>query len=520
MSTKTIREAQGSYHSPFGQELAPSSLRADEPGAARLIGLVGLFSTIVGIAVVGMNWFFTAKGGPPRLIPEWMGYVAATFGIGALLFHASRDSDIQIRRTYGIVGGILVIFAVIMALIAAAYALALIQSENNLAGMFLAWGVPTFLLGLFFILPFVRFEDEATLRSLGIRLVGVLGALLALTGLIVGSSSSAFLLPHGAILALIGLVYVWATIGLVGSSSEWGYRIAWIAGIVGGLTILVALGRSIFSSHYFVPDGMVLISLGLLYVLLSVFVCSERQIVVLTRRELSAYFYSPIAYLTLFGMVIVCWLNYSLFLEDLRSPQSEPILRNYIVAFIPVFAIIFIVPVLTMRLLSEEHRTGTLEVMLTAPIDEPTVVLSKFFAGLLFFIVLCLPIAYFLIPLRVEGGKPFDVLPLASFFVALVGTGAAFIAMGLFFSSLTRNQIVAAVLTFMGMMVLLVLFMMANSGLLGMGSTAAVRQVSFIQFWLDSLRGKLYLRDLLGQLSLAILFLFMTVKVLESRKWK
>src|SRR5205823_13840693 len=164
---------------------------------------------------------------------------------------------------------------------------------------------------------------------------------------------------------------------------------------------------------YLVPDGLVLTGLGLLYGLLSVGVCSERQVVVLTRRELSAYFYSPIAYLVLFGMSVICWLNYWLFVSDLTQAGQavpEPILRNYIVSLLPVFALAFVVPAITMRMLSEEQRTGTMEVMLTAPINESTVVVSKFLGGLLFFLITCLPLVVYLVPLRVEGGQPFDVL--------------------------------------------------------------------------------------------------------------
>ncbi|HEX4588745.1 MAG TPA: ABC transporter permease, partial [Gemmataceae bacterium] len=386
---------------------------------------------------------------------------------------------------------------------------------------FLPVSTPALLLGLFFLLPFARNEDDLIWRRNVVVGVTVIGAVLALAGLIGGSISGRFLLPYGAIAALLGLLYLWAAVGLVGTGSDLGYRLAQGVGVLGTLVIVAAIVRSFVTTHYLVPDGLVLIGTGLLYVFFSVGVCSERQFVVLARRELAAYFYSPIAYLVLFGMSVICWLNYWLFLSELATAQSavpEPILRFYIVSLLPVFALAFVVPAITMRMLSEEQRTGTLEVMLTAPINEPTVVLSKFLGGLLFFLVMCLPLVVFLIPLRVEGGKPFDVLPLISFFVALVGTGAAFVATGLFFSSLTRNQIIAAVLTFMAMIVYLSFYLMSRS----MGATAAavVHQVSFIQLWLDSLGGKFYLRDLIGQLSLAAFWLFLTVKVLESRRWK
>jgi ABC-type transport system involved in multi-copper enzyme maturation permease subunit len=181
--------------------------------------------------------------------------------------------------------------------------------------------------------------------------------------------------------------------------------------------------------------------------------------------------------------------------------------------------VIFVVPVLTMRLLSEERRTGTLEVLLTAPLDETTVVLSKFFAALIFFLVLCLPWGLFLVGLRVQGGEPFDYRPLLSFFIALAATGAGFLSMGLFFSSLTRNQIAAAVLTFVGMVALTLVYFLQTD--LPLSSTAKVflNYTSYLELWRDSLGGTLSPRYLIFHISAAIFWLFLTVKVLEARKW-
>src|SRR5947199_7080833 len=95
MASKTTATPEG-YHSPFGQEHAPSALRADEPGASRLIGLVGLFAVIVGVAVVVMNWYAARSQMAPRLISTPWGYIFAVLGVGGLLFHAARDRDVQI----------------------------------------------------------------------------------------------------------------------------------------------------------------------------------------------------------------------------------------------------------------------------------------------------------------------------------------------------------------------------------------------------------------------------------------
>src|SRR5262249_53256462 len=156
-------------------------------------------------------------------------------------------------------------------------------------------------------------------------------------------------------------------------------------------------------------------------------------------------------------------------------------------------AVIFIVPVLTMRLLSEEKRSGTLEVLLTAPVDEFAVVMSKFFAALITFVVLCLPWGVFLIGLRVVGGKPFDYQAMLSFFIALVVSGSGFIAMGLFFSSLTRNQIASAVLTFAGM-VLYTLFHMLKNSTENNILAKVFEHVSYVDMWRDAATGYLTLR--------------------------
>src|SRR5260370_40137114 len=100
-------------------------------------------------------------------------------------------------------------------------------------------------------------------------------------------------------------------------------------------------------------------------------------------------------------------------------PTIEPIVQHYVFGFIPVVLLIFMVPILTMRLLSEEKRTGTLEVLLTVPVNETTVVMSKFLAALIFFLLAWLPWGLFLIALRIQDGKPFDFLPLLSFLLAL-----------------------------------------------------------------------------------------------------
>lgn len=280
---------------------------------------------------------------------------------------------------------------------------------------------------------------------------------------------------------------------------------------------------------YLVPTGFVLIAAGLLYALVAVGFLSENRLVVLTRRELMAFFVSPIAYCVMAGFVFIATPSYFLFLENLLIraergiPLEEPIVQSYVIAFLPVVAVLLSVPLITMRLFAEEKRTGTLEVLLTAPVSDWLIVLSKFLASWGFFILLWLPWWLYLLALRLEGGQEFDFRPMIGFSVALLACGAAFTAMGMFFSSLTRDQIISAALTLMGMMILVGFFFIERN-LRGASSAvvtakSVMRAMSFIHMWIEATDGKLYVRDIVVQFAQAVFWIAATIKVLEARRW-
>jgi hypothetical protein len=133
-----------------------------------------------------------------------------------------------------------------------------------------------------------------------------------------------------------------------------------------------------------------------------------------------------------------------------------------------------------------------------------------------------LPSGLFLIALRLEVPVPFDYRPLLSFYLCLAAQGLAFVGMGLFFSSLTRNQIIAAVLAFVGMLFFFFCFLIRQErvsfGLPPYVQTALGR-LSFVTMWIEALEGRLPLRDCLLFASLGLFGLFLSVKVLETRKW-
>ncbi len=518
-----------------GVEVAPSSVRDQDPRLARLIGFMGLSLVLFG-ALILLSIVFS-RTIAARMGPSW-GILAVVAGVTMLLFHAAMDADIQIRRTYGLLGYFWIVAAVLFVLIPRPY----------LGALFLPYSFICLILGVLFLAPFLRNETDPAWRISALNVIGGTGAFLTLVGFIGGIVSQAFLIggdagrPYGVLLILLGLGYSWVFLTMQGAETRRGYRAAAGIGLLGLIVVLVALGRSFLPplihslgwlavrpAPYFVPAGLVLCFLGTCFAALSASLCLDFKFIVLYRRELGAFFYSPIAYLVLLSFTILSSAVFWLFLDDLSpsatmgSPIPEPIVRFYLLSIIPVFCFIFAVPLLTMRLLSEENRTGSLEVLLTGPLDETVVVLSKLFAALTFFMLLWLPLGLCLVSLRIEGGEPFEYRPVLIFYMMLAFLGANLLSMGLFFSSLTKNQIIAAVMTVVGMMLFLAaFFIIARQGNSQAGSALVpiLNHVSYIDLWINSLQGEITPKYYLYQLSATIFWTFLTVKVLESRRWR
>jgi hypothetical protein len=408
-------------------------------------------------------------------------------------------------------------------------------------------GVALALLGLGFVCAYLSQVDSSDGPGYAVALaLGVVGGLAVFYA--VGRAAFPVLLhdgpnvlrkPNGeldgwrvAFRALAGLAFlVPAAAAFAARAPGWVKAALGLAGLVGAGVVVASLFNApvhTLPRPSLVPGGLILIGLGLTYLAVSVGVCSDNQFVTLTRRELAAYFFSPIGYLVLGGMTLVLWNQYRIFLGTLSEAGqaevtlAEPIIRPLFWGLLPVIAILLQVPALTMRLVAEEKRTGSLEVLLTAPVNEWPVVLSKFLATWLFFLLCWLPAGLFLIALRLETGVPFDYRPLLSFYLCLAAQGVGFVGLGLFFSTLTKNQIVAAVLAFVVMLLFVVFYIIrfeqASIGLPPFLQTALVR-LSFIDMWSEALQGRLPVRDCLLFVSLGLLGLFLSVKVLEARKW-
>jgi ABC-2 type transport system permease protein len=522
MPSKAIKEhtagTEPAPRPPQGWETAPSLMREDSAGVARYVGLAGAFLVILGgIFLVANLWFKKST----VIGPGW-----ATFflflGLIALLFHAAFDTDLQFRRLY---------MAFSYAALAVGVALCFLKYPNNVGDQFQA-GFLCMSLALVFLLAFLRNETDPFVRLIAQRVLGGGGAVMVAVGLVGGNVKTEFLLPIGLQLSVLGFVYLAAFVGSRGTSDDQGYYAGLGIGAAGALAFVVAFARSFFfkqpGTNYLLPNGLLLMGVGLGAVLLSLLLVSEGRLVVLTRRELGAFFYSPVAYFVLFAFTAVEMFVYITRVDallDSPEPVPEPVAGLFLLQWQSVVLMIAVVPALTMRLFSEERRTGTLEVMLTTPVNETTVVLSKFFAAFFLYVLVWAPFGLFLVALRVLGGQPFDYYPALSFGIAVAVTGTGFIAMGLFFSSLTRNQLIGGVLTLAGMIILTFIWMLKGI-LLPRGEQVATKgwplvlqHMGYIDLWIGSIMGTLELKYMIFHLSLAVFFLFLTVKVLEARKW-
>ncbi|MBN2226668.1 MAG: ABC transporter permease subunit [candidate division Zixibacteria bacterium] len=235
-----------------------------------------------------------------------------------------------------------------------------------------------------------------------------------------------------------------------------------------------------------------------------------RQIAVLAKKEFKGYFDSPVAYvvITLFLLIAGWQFSTGMFLSN------TPDLRGLfgIIRFI----LLFFIPAVSMRLLSEEKRLGTIELLMTLPIKDWQLVLGKYIAAyLLILVTLILTLIHFISIAFL--GEP-DVGATIAGYIGLFFVVGVYLAIGIFTSALTQNQIVSFILSFV---IIFFFFIVDKVVFLFPGFIANILEFLSIDYHFNNIaRGVLDSRDVFYYLSLIFIFLFLTVQTLESRKWK
>jgi ABC-2 type transport system permease protein len=236
-----------------------------------------------------------------------------------------------------------------------------------------------------------------------------------------------------------------------------------------------------------------------------------RSIYIIFRKELMSYFNSPIAYIFIGAFLIVGnWLFFKTFFL-----LGQASLRPYFNLLPWLF--MFLAPALTMRLWAEEKKMGTEEFLLTLPITGWQAVLAKFFSAL-FFLMITLALTFSL-PLTVASMGSLDWGPVVGSYVGAVLLGGAYLAIGVFISSLTRNQIIAFIVS---LAVCFVWFLIGEDLVVVGLPKFLVGIAQFIglgQRFGSMARGVMDSRDFIYYGSLIGLFLWLNVKALEARKW-
>jgi ABC-2 type transport system permease protein len=236
-----------------------------------------------------------------------------------------------------------------------------------------------------------------------------------------------------------------------------------------------------------------------------------KNIFAITRKELKSYWNSPIAYIyvTVF-LALVSWLFFENFFL-----QGQASLRDFF-GLLPMAFVLF-VPAITMRLWAEEKKLGTIELLMTLPLRDHEVVLGKFLAAFAFLsitILLSLPLAIIVGAL----GNP-DPGPIIGGYIGSLLMGAAFLAMGIFFSGLTENQIIALITSFL---VAILLLLLDSTVVLSRLPQAIVPAIDFlgVRAHFESIeRGVIDSRDILYFATITFFFLFLNTKTIQSRKW-
>jgi len=255
-----------------------------------------------------------------------------------------------------------------------------------------------------------------------------------------------------------------------------------------------------------------------------------RNILAIAQKELKAYFASPIAYIALgfwafiYGYFFVAILQFfvrqSLQMSQFsQGPQAlninQQLIRPLVAQNVPIL-VLFLLPMVTMRTYSEEKRSGTIELLLTSPVTDWQIILGKF-VGAMGLYAAMLGVTLIHVGILFYYGRP-EWKPVVTVYLGLLLLGGCFLSVGLFVSSLTRNQIVAGMVTFC---VFLMLWVITRIGSFSGPTVDQLTQYLSIVDHLDDFgKGVLDTTHIIYYLSFITFGLFLTAKSVDSERWR
>jgi ABC-2 type transport system permease protein len=238
---------------------------------------------------------------------------------------------------------------------------------------------------------------------------------------------------------------------------------------------------------------------------------------VITRREYAALFLSPVFWVLSAGFLTFIGLAFGAYVGGgvgTAEASMQPLLT------LIGTVMLFVAPLLSMRLLSEEQRSGTLELLMTSPVRDWQVVLGKWLGAFLAYVTM---IAFTLFYVGIMWRMATNGMaggPLAASYLGVILLGAALIAVGTLTSSLTENQVVAA---FLGIMAVMVLWFLPLVGEMAGGESAVSKAITYMgvsDHYFNLGQGVIDTRDLIYFLTITIGSLYLATRVLETRRWR
>lgn len=228
------------------------------------------------------------------------------------------------------------------------------------------------------------------------------------------------------------------------------------------------------------------------------------------KRELSAYFNSAIAYVVMAVYFFFSGLYFYLYCFMGNTTSMSGVFNNMI------YIILFLVPIITMKSFAEEKRQKTEQALLTAPVNLTEIVMGKFLGAYILYVLCSVIFLVYAVIVSFFASPSWSVVLCT--FIGLLLFGAALIAINIFISVLTESMIVAAIF---GMAVGFIILMMSTfTSVIPFEWLASVfEKINFITYYVNFSYGLLNITDIVFFLSVAALFIFFTVRVLEKRRW-
>jgi ABC-2 type transport system permease protein len=236
-----------------------------------------------------------------------------------------------------------------------------------------------------------------------------------------------------------------------------------------------------------------------------------RNAFIIATKELKSYLASPMAYI----IIAIFLIGTGFFFGNSPVTFNETSLGGFLGSPYYIIILLLLITVLTMRLLAEERKLGTIELLLTAPVRDSEIILGKFLGSLGIIVLMLVLTLYYPILLKVFGDPDFG--PIASGYLGLFLLGCASLAIGIFASSLTSNQIVSAVV---GGAILLVLWFLGSATIyLPQALGDVIGYFSLSHYFSDFTMGIIDTRGIIYYLSITALFLFLAMRTLENSRW-